>query len=192
MRKNEKEIMLKIRPFKEEDSEQLNKIAVESFLEFKDHYSNWSHIKNSVGSLASLKDKADILIAEENSEIVGGVALVSPGNDNNINIKPHWATIRVLVVSPSHRGKGIAKALTSTCLTIASNKNYSSVALYTSNIMKVALSMYLKLGFKHIKNIGLICGVEYNLYKLKIPHNKSVKLAQKTRLDQLNSSWPLT
>ena len=157
-----------IRSFNKNDSNEINSIAVEAFSEFKEKYSDWEYIKNSVGNMSELERNADIVVAEINKCVVGGVALVSPGNDKNKNIDKSWAIIRVLVVSPSHRSKGVAKKLTLECLKLAKQKGYSYIGLYTSPIMSVAIRMYEKIGFKKIKSIGLICGVEYDLYNIKV------------------------
>jgi len=157
-----------IRPFNKNDSNEIDRVAIESFSEFKEKYNDWERIKKSVGSVSGLHKDSDILIAEINNCIVGGVALVFPGKDKNKNIDNSWATIRVLVVSPDHRSKGIAKKLTMECLKLARKKGYSAIGLYTSPIMSVAVKMYEKTGFIKIKNIGLICGVEYDLYKFKV------------------------
>jgi len=157
-----------IRTFNKNDSDEINRVAVEAFSEFKEKYSDWEYIKKSVGSMAELDRNADIVIAEINKCVVGGVALVFPGKDKNKNIEKSWATIRVLVVSPNHRSKGVAKKLTLECLKLAKQKGYSCIGLYTSPIMTVAIRMYEKIGFKKIKSIGLICGVEYDLYNIKV------------------------
>ena len=157
-----------IRSFSKNDSDEINRVAIESFSEFKEKYSDWARIKKSVGSISELHNQADIVIAEINNCIVGGVALVFPGKDKNNNIENSWATIRVLAVSPRHRSKGVAKKLTMECIRLARQKDYFAIALYTSPIMSVAVAMYEKIGFIKIKSIGLICGVEYDLYKFKV------------------------
>lgn len=160
--------MFIVRPYLKKDKEIINSVAIEAFAQFKEHYNDWKLIKSVVGNMASLETTSDLIVAEVNNEVVGAVALVHPGKDNNKNIDPSWASIRMLAVSPKHRSKGIGKQLALECLKIAKKRGYKEVALFTSPIMKVALPMYLRMGFDKVKGIEPISGVEYALYKLEI------------------------
>ncbi|QKI89478.1 GNAT family N-acetyltransferase [Thiomicrorhabdus xiamenensis] len=160
--------MLKIRPYQPQDRDKVNQIAIDAFTEFQEHYSDWKAIKSVVSNMSSLASTSDLLVAEIDSEVVGAVALVHPGQDKNVNILPTWASIRMLVVSPSHRSKGIGKRLVLECLKNARHHGYNEIALFTSPMMKVALPMYLRMGFKKEKDIEPIANVEYALYKLEL------------------------
>ena len=162
------EAMVIVRPYLEKDKEPIKSVAIEAFAQFKEHYNDWDSIKSVLGNMASLKCTSDLIVAEINNEVVGAVALVHPGKDINNNIAPSWASIRMLVVSPKHRSKGIGKQLALECLEIAKSRGFKEVALFTSPIMKVALPMYLRMGFEKIKDIEPISGVEYALYKFEI------------------------
>jgi len=160
--------MITIRPYSKEDKEKINNVAVEAFQQFREKYSDWQSLLTSVGNMSSLEDNSNIIVAEIHNEIVGAVALVYPGKDKNKNIDPTWATIRLLVVSTQHRSKGIGKLLTNECIKTAKDLGVKTIGLYTSPIMNIALTMYLNMGFKKVRNIGEIFGVKYAVYKLEI------------------------
>ena len=160
--------MFIIRPYLKKDKETIKIVAIEAFSQFKDHYNDWESVKSVVGNLASLESTSELMVAEVNNEVVGAVALVHPGKDKNTNIDSSSASIRMLVVSPKHRSKGIGKQLAIECLEIAKRHGYKEISLFTSPIMKVALPMYLRMGFDKVKDIEPISGVEYALYKLEI------------------------
>ena len=70
----------------------------------------------------------------------------------------------MLVVSHESRGKGIGHALTDICLNRAKRDQSEILALHTSKIMRVALSMYLKMGFVFYSEAPDIHGVKYGVY----------------------------
>jgi len=160
--------MLKTRPYLETDKQAINSLAIEAFSQYMSHYNDWELIKSVVGNIASLAGISNLIVAELNNTVVGAVALVHPGMDMNENIDPSWASIRMLVVSPDHRSKGIGKQLTTECIKTASENGFKTIGLFTSPIMEVALPMYLRLGFEKVRDIEPICGVDYSLYKLEI------------------------
>jgi ribosomal protein S18 acetylase RimI-like enzyme len=70
----------------------------------------------------------------------------------------------MLVVDPAQRGKGVGRALTDECLRRARRDGASVIALHTSPIMTVALSMYLRMGFERLRDAPPIYGVPYAVY----------------------------
>ena len=157
-----------IRPFKSEDSNQLNQVAVEAFSQFEQHYSDWQSLITAVGKMANLAETARLFVAEDNGNIVGGVALVPPNDNPNSHFDKTWAAIRMLVVSPDCRGKGIGRALTEACIEHAKQSQVKTIGLHTSPIMQIALAMYQRMGFEKFKGIDPIFGVEYGVYKLEL------------------------
>lgn len=56
--------------------------------------------------------------------------------------------IRLLGVSPKHRGGGVGKALTLQCIELARDAGHRQVVLHTTDAMRVAWGMYERLGFE--------------------------------------------
>ena len=159
---------MKIRSYKKSDEEQLNALAIEAFEQFQDLYNDWGAIKAAVGNMSVLDKTSEIVVAEESGNLVGAVAFVPPGGDSKGYFEKSWPSIRMLVVSKNQRGKGIGRDLTDECIQRAKSLGCKFVALHTSPIMEVALSMYLRMGFVKVKDIEPIFGVEYSVYKLQI------------------------
>ena len=61
-----------------------------------------------------------------------------------------YPEIRMLAVSPSARGKGIASALISECINRAKEKGHYAIGLHTGDFMKTAMRLYERLGFERL------------------------------------------
>ncbi|MFT5592963.1 MAG: ribosomal protein S18 acetylase RimI-like enzyme [Oceanicoccus sp.] len=118
--------------------------------------------------MANLAESANLFVAEDNGNIVGGVALVPPNDNPSSHFDKTWAAIRMLVVSTEARGKGLGRALTEACIEHAKQSQVKTIGLHTSPIMEIALAIYQRMGFEKFKNIDPVFGVEYGVYKLDL------------------------
>lgn len=152
-----------IRNFQISDSEAVNRVALAAFAQYENYYDDWHDFANKIANMAALANSGEIIIASVNEKVIAAVCYVPAGNANSL-FSPEWAVIRMLVVDPEYRGLGIGKALTEECIQRAIGDNASIIALHTSPIMKVALDMYLRLGFKLNRQVNPINGVPYSIY----------------------------
>ncbi len=91
---------------------------------------------------ALLKPGGAILMATADGEIAGTVAL------RKVNDKIYEFT--KMAVGEAHRRQGIAEALSLASFRKARELGAETVILYSNSILKPAISLYEKIGFKHI------------------------------------------
>jgi len=84
-----------------------------------------------------------IWIAESNGERIGSVMIVNGGHQA--------AKLRLLLVEPKARGKGIGKQLVKECLDFSKRNGYRKIILWTQSILKEARQLYTNSGFKVVK-----------------------------------------
>ncbi len=89
-------------------------------------------------------DKCIYLIATINQKVVGGCGLAAFAKGSDI------AELRKLFLLPETRGLGIGTELSKQCLTFAQQQGYKQCYLDTLKTMLSAISLYQKLGFKHL------------------------------------------
>jgi ribosomal protein S18 acetylase RimI-like enzyme len=65
----------------------------------------------------------------------------------------------MLSIDPAFRSRRIGRTLTEECLRRAARDSTREVALHTSEIMKVALPMYLRMGFAFWSDAPPIYGI---------------------------------
>lgn len=88
-------------------------------------------------------DRECLWIAEHNGKAIGSVMIVDAGQE--------VAKLRVLIVHPDARGKGVAKKLVDTCIQFSKQKGYKKITLWTQQQLKSARHIYHKAGFVIVK-----------------------------------------
>lgn len=155
-----------VRTFDSGDTEAVNRIALAAFTEFKEFYDDWSVFSGWISNMADLAaNGAEIVVAtDESGCLIGAVAYVGPGKPKASFFDADWPIVRMLVVDPARRGSGAGAALMAACIERAVRDGAGLVALHTSPIMRVALPMYLRMGFVFERDTPAIQGVAYAVY----------------------------
>lgn len=159
-----------LRPFRPSDVDAVNSVALAAFAQYEGVYSDWDVLVRSVGSMATLAETSELIVAELHSNIVGAVGYVGPGGSPRADFfQPEWPIIRMLVVDPVARGNGIGRKLTKKCIELALRDGAEVISLHTSPAMEVALSLYVRMGFKLARQVPDRFGVPYGVYLLHLP-----------------------
>ena len=154
-----------LRHYSPSDADAVNTIALAAFAQYRDVYSDWDVLERGVGSMTTLADTGEIIVAEVDGTVAGAVAYIGPAGSPRADFfEPEWPIIRMLVVDPSARGRGIGRALTQACLERARRDGGEVIALHTSPAMEVALALYLRMGFKLLRRVPDRFGVPYAVY----------------------------
>jgi ribosomal protein S18 acetylase RimI-like enzyme len=153
-----------LRDYRDNDAEAVVRVALAAFAEFEQHFSNWPLFNAHVAKMPELAKTGEMIVAEDDGRIVGAVVYVGPQAPKSAFFEPSWPIIRMLVVDPSVRGKGIGRQLTEECLRRAERDQAGVIALHTTPIMTVALPMYLRMGFARVRDAPDILSVPYAVY----------------------------
>jgi GNAT superfamily N-acetyltransferase len=155
---------MRLRNFQCDDAGDVNRIAVAAFRELSRHYDDWPAMAVGLGRMSALADSAEIIVAEDCGHVIGAVAYVGPDREKPEFFDPGWPVMRLLVVDPKHRGAGAGRSLAEACIERALRDGSPVLALHTSPVMKVALPMYLRMGFELVREAPPIRGVPYSVY----------------------------
>ena len=155
---------IRLRDYQNSDADNLNRIAVSAFDQFRNHYSDWPAMRAGLSKTSDLGVSGEVIIAELQGAFAGAVAYFGPDSQKAAFFDQRWPIIRMLVVDPAFRGKGIGRALSEECIARARRDGSPIIALHTSPIMSVALPMYLKMGFVKAHDAPPIFGVAYAVY----------------------------
>jgi len=155
---------IKIRDYDGQDAENLNRIAVSAFEQFRDHYQDWPAMRAGLAKTSALNPIGELIVVECEGQLAGGVAYVGPNRPKAAFFDQSWPVIRMLVVDPGFRGKGLGRTLGMECIARAKRDGAPVIALHTAPIMTIALAMYLKMGFVRVADAPPIFGVAYSVY----------------------------
>lgn len=157
-----------LRDYTDADSPTVNAVALSAFEQFSQHYQDWQGFSANIKNMSSLAGIGEIIVAMLDNALIGAVAYVGPGKPKAAYFHTEWPIMRMLVVAPGARGLGVGKALTEECLARARRDGAKVFALHTSEVMSVALPMYLRMGFTLHALAPRIHGVAYNVYIKRI------------------------
>jgi ribosomal protein S18 acetylase RimI-like enzyme len=153
-----------IRDFRPHDAPAVNAIALAGFRQYQGHYDDGAAFLRDVGAMSALAHTSEIIVALAKGRIAGAVGYVGPDRPKPAQFDPSWAIIRMLVVDPAARGRGLGGALTRECIRRAERDRAAVIALHTSPFMTVALEMYLQLGFEPYKEGPPVRGAPTKVY----------------------------
>lgn len=159
----------RIRAFRKEDSDAVNRIVVAAYEPYRNEYADWAQTATYLAESANLANEVELLIAEGTMrEVLSVVGYVAPNRPRDDMFEPGWAVIRRLAVDPVFQGRGVGRHLTEECISRARHDGAFVIALHTSPILEVAFSLYAHLGFSHHRDTPDIQGVPYGVYTLAL------------------------
>lgn len=171
-----------IRPYRPADRDAVDRVALAAFSQYAHAYADWPGFSARIARTSDLASQAELLVATEQGEILGAVLHVAPGQPRSAIFPDEWAVIRMLVVAPERRGRGIGRQLVAACLRHAIRDGAPAIGLHTSPMMATALRLYTTLGFTRDRDLDPIDGVSYGRYVLPGQRFQAA-------LDQL-ANWP--
>jgi len=155
---------VRIRDYESSDAENLNRIALAAYGQFRDQFQDWPAMLAWLSKASELSATGETIVADVQNRFAGSVTYFGPDSPKAAFFDQSWPIIRMLVVEPAFRGNGIGRALTNECIARAGRDGSSVIALHTSPIMTVALPMYLRMGFVKAHDAPPIFGVAYAVY----------------------------
>ena len=107
---------IRIRDYQGSDADNLNRVAIAAFSQFREHYQDWPAMLASLSKTSDLSASGEVIIAELQHAFAGAVAYFGPDRPKAPFFDQRWPIIRMLVVDPAFRGNGIGRALTDECI----------------------------------------------------------------------------
>ena len=116
---------------------------------------------------------ARVLVAVTSAgELVGGVVyfgdMTQYGSGGIASTIESASGIRLLGIDPRFRGSGAGKALTNACIALARTQGHAEVILHTTAAMRVAWTLYEKLGFVRAEVLDFL-QEGYPVYGFRLP-----------------------
>ncbi|NJR61357.1 MAG: GNAT family N-acetyltransferase [Cyanobacteria bacterium CRU_2_1] len=145
-------------------------LTVEAYREYAQTLTsdNWEIMRTSLSKVAEIAKQGQLIVAQRDQELVGSVVYHPPGVSDRRLFQPEWASLRMLAVSPQHRGQGIGQQLSLECVHRAEQDKAAVIGLHTSELMVAARRMYERLGFKQEIELPNHLGIQYWRYVLKL------------------------
>ncbi|MFL5539823.1 MAG: GNAT family N-acetyltransferase [Longimicrobiaceae bacterium] len=130
------------------DHPEIAALNVAAYEEFRAHTGEevWARMRANLEAVDGFAAGGEILVAREDGRLLGAVAYYPPGSTAP-PLPAEWASVRVLAVDPSARGRGVAAALMEACIARARAQGAAVLGLYTTEMMAAARALYARLGF---------------------------------------------
>lgn len=142
---------IEIRPLRASEHAPAGEATARAFREFwQPNSPGWDSYIARIADLGSRADRATVLVAVDAGVIAGSATLeldarISPGPTQPL--APDQAHLRMVGVSPEHRGKGIGRRLVVACIDLARARGRRVMTLETDALMVAAQQLYTSLGF---------------------------------------------
>jgi ribosomal protein S18 acetylase RimI-like enzyme len=142
---------IEIRPIRESEYAAAGEATALAYREYRTSDAPaWDAYLARIADAASRADRTTVLVALDGGVVVGSATLeldarVRPGPPEPL--APDEAHLRMVGVSPEHRGKGIGRLLVVACIDVARARGRRVMTLDTSVLMVTAQQLYRSLGF---------------------------------------------
>ncbi|MFJ6756450.1 MULTISPECIES: GNAT family N-acetyltransferase [unclassified Streptomyces] len=126
---------------------------------------------NVLRDVAGRAAVAEVLVAERDGRVLGGVTFAAPGSPLADIAGPHEAEFRMLAVAREGRGQGAGEALVRACIERArAAEGVTGIVLSTQRSMAGAHRIYARLGFVRVpeRDWAPIPGLTLLAYRLKL------------------------
>lgn len=159
---------LEIRPVRDRELAAAGEATAGAYREFV-RGANWEAYLERIADVAGRYGHTTVLVAALGGVVTGTATLeldarTNPGSAEPL--APDEAHLRMLGVSPEHRGLGIGRQLVEACIDLARQRGKRRLTLDTTSVMRVAQRLYTAMGFvclgEHESDQGVVL-IRYSL-----------------------------
>lgn len=137
---------------KRTEKETIRKVLVDSYIQYKHEFESvrWERYFKELKTAVDNELIDLLLVAKSKETILGTVQLFPNGRAayGDLELQLNHPIIRFLAVHPKGRGLGIAKKLLDCSIEYAKKREAALISLHTTEMMKDAVILYEKYGFK--------------------------------------------
>lgn len=110
----------------------------------------WAEYLQTIADVGARAERMLVIAAVEEGRILGTATLEMEQTlgDDDAELPPDTASLRMLGVAPAARGRGVGRALLEVCLERARAAGKRVMVLRTTERMEVAAALYRSLGFE--------------------------------------------
>src|SRR5258707_4180258 len=134
---------IRIRDYENSDAKDLSRIAVSAFGQFRDQYQDWQAMLAGLSKTSALSASGEIIVAEFQKQFAGAVAYFGPNSRKAPFFDQRWPVIRMLVVDPAFRGKGLVRAFSTECIARAKIDESGIIPVHSRPILNLAMPTVL-------------------------------------------------
>ncbi len=141
-----------IRTAHDDDRASIKEVTLAAYQEYAALMpAQWEDYRQGILETLTEVEPAQQIVAELDGAVVGTVLLYPAGTvftaPNGTSVTLGWPEVRLLAVAPAARGQGIGAALIRECIQRARQSGAGALTLHTTDMMRVAMSMYERMGF---------------------------------------------
>jgi ribosomal protein S18 acetylase RimI-like enzyme len=163
---------VEVRPVRPDEYERAGEVTALAYSEFAPGDSGWEEYRHRVADVASRADRALVLAAVEDGNILGTATLELdgriPGGHERPPLAPGEAHLRMLGVHPEAQGRGIGRRIMEACIDAAREAGKSVMTLDTTERMEAAIHLYESMGFRRAPDLVFDDGFRLRFYELRL------------------------
>src|SRR2546426_7843419 len=132
---------MEIREVRPREYQEAGRVTAQAYLEFaRPGDPGWDEYLAEIGDVGARAGRTLVLAAVEDGQILGSATLELDATigDDDKELEPGTAHLRMLGVDPSARGRGIGRALVEACIDRARQRGRSAFTLRTTRLMTAA------------------------------------------------------
>ena len=145
-----------------------DRVACRAYAEYEKEFPEWAAYLRRGIPMTELAREAQVLVAEIDGAIAGAVGYVAPHRRKHEVFASEWAALRFMAVDPGYRRRGVARALAQECVRLAKRDGAQVLGLFTSPAMTTAFALYLKMGFRHERDMAPVMGMPARVLALRL------------------------
>ena len=140
-----------IREVTPSEYEEAGRVVVAAYREFipEDPDPGWVEYENLLADVAGRVDRTVVLVALDDGRLVGTATIEMDRTvgDDDVDLEPGMAVLRMLGVLPEARGRGVGRALVERTVEMARERGKRVMELRTTPRMTAAHALYESMGF---------------------------------------------
>jgi GNAT superfamily N-acetyltransferase len=151
------------------DHAAVGRLLCEAYADYAERIgAEWPRLRDGLVHAAERLADAEIAGMRGPAALDAVVFYFPPGKSDGVIFPRDWASLRLLGVARSARGRGLSRRLTEWCIERARAQRSPCLGLHTSEAMTTARGLYERMGFVVDGDLPLNFGLRYWRFRLDL------------------------